>query len=323
MNRVIVTGGNGFIGKHLVRKLLSYKPRSLILISNKPNNDNQFEYRKLREDVPVAFHTADIRDKELISHIFTDEKPDTCIHLAAKISVADSIKNPQETMDVNDRGTLNVLEACHNSKVNNFVFASSAAVYGDVSQLPIREDHRLEPLSTYGTSKMLAERHVLAYNSSRKIKNIAILRIFNVYGEGQVSEADVITKFAKRLSNGLPPVIYGNGKQTRDFISVNDVVEAILLSIRAMEERVNSKWTFSPVFNIGTGIPTTLNELAQKMIGIFGIDVQPVYEDGKESGGIMYSYADITKAKEFLHFVPKQGIETGLREIIGPTLLKK
>ena len=130
-------------------------------------------------------------------------------------------------MDINVKGTLNVLEACHDSKVNNFVFASSAAVYGNVRELPISENHKLRPLSPYGTSKMLAERHVSSYNKSKKVQNAVSLRIFSAYGNGQFSDADVITRFAARLSKGLSPVIYGDGFQTRDFISVDDVVEAI------------------------------------------------------------------------------------------------
>jgi UDP-glucose 4-epimerase len=324
LNRVIVTGGNGFIGKHLVKKLLTFKPNSVILISNTHSKYNYLEDGNSIKDIPIIHHTADIRNREIISDIFMHEKADTCIHLAAKISVAESIRNPEETMDINVNGTLNVLEACHTSKVNNFVFASSAAVYGDVTRLPIPENHTLRPLSPYGTSKMLAERHVSSYNKLGKIQNTISLRIFNVYGEGQASEVDVITRFATRLSKGLPPIIYGNGKQTRDFISIDDVVDAILLSIRPMEEKDNIKeLTYSPVFNIGSGIPTSIDELAQKMIRIFGLDVQPIYEEGKDGGGIMQSYADMTKVKEFLHFVPKKGIEKGLREIIGPMIIRK
>ena len=320
MNRVIVTGGNGFIGRHLVKKLLSCRPYSVALISNTSSMNNKFlADRILLKDVRSTHYNADIRDSKTISDIFRDERPDTCIHLAAKISVPDSIKNPDETMDINVNGTLNVLEACHDSTVNNFVFASSAAVYGDVRELPILESHVLNPLSPYGTSKMLAEQHVLKYMKLKKIQNTISLRIFNVYGAGQVNENDVVTKFARRLSKGLPPIIHGNGKHTRDFISVDDVTDSILLSIRVMEESKNNydyNLSSSPVFNIGTGTATSTKELADKMISISGLQLKPVYVEGtQDTGVISESYADTTKAKRTLNFVAKKNLETGLKEL--------
>jgi UDP-glucose 4-epimerase len=320
LKRVIVTGGNGFIGRHLVKRLLADNQCSVVLIANTPNLMN----RGLQESMHLTFYVADIRNRESISNIFRDEKADTCIHLAAKISVADSTINPEETMDINVAGTLNVLEACQRSGVNNFVFASSAAVYGHVKQLPISENQTLRPLSPYGSSKMFAEQHVSTYNKLKKIQNAVTLRIFNVYGNGQTGEADVITKFASRLSKGLSPVIFGDGSHTRDFISVDDVVEGILLSIRASERskiKSNNNLT-SSVFNLGTGIPTSINQLAQKMIAISGHDLEPIYKEAiVNDTEITQSCADMSKTKEVLHFVPKKGIETGLREIIIPMLI--
>jgi UDP-glucose 4-epimerase len=320
LDRVIITGGNGFIGRHLVKKILSCRLSSIALVANSPNiNDKHFESKKLRPDSPLAFHKADIRDGKAISNIFRDERPDTCVHLAAKISVVDSIRNPTETMDINVKGTLNILKACYNNGIKNLVFASSAAVYGDVKELPISENQTLRPLSPYGVSKMLAEQHVLSYKKLKKIQNTVSLRIFNVYGPDQTSESDVITKFATRLSKGLPPIIYGNGNHTRDFISVDDVVSAILLSIRAMEEPKNNynySSTTEPVYNVGTGTGTSIKELAKKMILISGLKLEPIYETGSDDKVILHSYADMTKVRNELHFVAKKDFEMALQEII-------
>jgi UDP-glucose 4-epimerase len=325
VDSVIITGGNGFIGRHLVKKLMSTRPSTLALISNLSSIDaKNLVDRNLQEDTQFRTYTADIRDRKAISNIFLDEKAETCIHLAAKTSVADSIKYPDETMDINVKGTLNVLEACSNSKVKYFVFASSAAVYGDVKDLPISDDHVLRPLSPYGKSKMLAEELVFRYNRLKKIQNTASLRIFNVYGSDNVSQSDVISRFSARLSKGLPPIISGDGKHTRDFISVDDVSEAILLSIKAMENSYNVNLNSTPVFNIGSGTGTSINELARKMITISELEFDPIYEKGNQDNGvIVHSYADISRAKKALCFVAKIDLESGLREIIKPFVIRK
>lgn len=323
MNRVIITGGNGFIGKHVVKKFLRYNLQSLAIISISKFTEGYLSNNKLNQDLPLRSYTADIRDRKAILDIFLHEKVDTCIHLAAKISVSDSLKNPEETMEVNVKGTANVLEACQSSKVANFVFASSAAVYGDVCELPISENASLEPLSPYGTSKMLAEELVFRYNKQHKIQNTASLRIFNVYGSDNLSESDVISRFASRLSNGLSPIVHGDGNHTRDFISVEDVAEGILLSVKAMEGKNSRKFDCLPVFNIGSGNGTSINEIARKMISISGLQLDPIYKSEiHELGIILHSYADMTKTKRYLNFVAKKNLETGLKEIIKQKIVK-
>ena len=326
MNRIIITGGNGFIGRHLVSKLLSLNSYEIVVVSN-TSNDKYLSERKEQDEKSLTFHSADIRDRSAISDIFSNVKADTCVHLAAKVSVVDSIKNPEETMEINVNGTMNVLEACNESQTRNFVFASSAAVYGDVRELPISENHDLGPLSPYGTSKMLAEEHVSLYRKLKKIENAVILRIFNVYGKEQASGADVITRFVARLSKGLPPIIFDDGRHTRDFISVEDVVQAIILSIRLNEQvhhTSNTESNIPMIFNTGTGIPTSMKQLAEKMIAISGLDLDPIYDREKvDSKVILHSYADMTKAMEILKFVPKTGIDEGLKEMIDPRFTRK
>lgn len=316
LNRIIITGGTGFIGGNLVKKILSNKLYSIALIANTSNfHNSQFLDKELDRDF-VTFYTVDIRDEGAVSEIFQNEKADTCIHLAAKISVSDSMKNSNETMNINVNGTMNVLEACRNSKVDNFIFASSAAVYGDVSQLPIPETASLRPISPYGKSKMLAEELVFRYSKLKKIKNTCALRFFNVYGRGNVSESDVISKFAARLSKGLPPIINGDGSYTRDFISVDDVTDGILACVRTIENNSNGKLDYPPVFNMGSGKGTSIKELARKMIAISNLEVEPIYQiENQDNGIILHSYADMNKAKRDLNFEARKNLDTGLREI--------
>ena len=230
-----------------------------------------------------------------------------------KISVTESVTNPSDTLDVNILGTLNVLEACSKSGVRNLVFASSAAAYGEPRTFPISEDHVLNPLSPYGASKAAAEVLVSSYRNLNKIPNAISLRFFNVYGIGQSIEyAGVITKFQERLSEGEAPIIFGDGEQTRDFVSVNDVVDAILLAAETREKPIS----LSPaVFNIATGTSTSINQLAQLMIKLSKQDVKIIYQAPKE-GDIKFASVDTTRAGQVLRFTPKESLELGLESLI-------
>lgn len=317
MNTVLVTGGAGFIGGHLVKELVAAECK-VVVIDNFSNN-NERTMRELELDghinKDVFVHRQDIRNRDAVSDIFKHKTIDTCVHLASKISVQDSIIRPLETIDVNVIGTLNVLEACSDNDVDNFVFASSAAVYGHPKELPLSEANVTQPLSPYGASKVASEALVSSFSS--RLKNTQVLRFFNVYGYGQTSTyAGVITKFAERLSNRLPPVIYGQGNQSRDFIHVNDVIRAIILSFEIKNDASN--WMDYPkILNIGTGRPTTILDLAILMIDIFGLKgkIEPLYSDAR-TGDILHSYPDITRAKELIGFSAKEDLKSGLMELL-------
>ena len=324
MKTILITGASGFVGRNLVRALLSDKNYQLILTDkNEPSDIPEISHTQKDR---VAFYNLDILDKLSAFRIFKNHKIDTCIHLAAVVSVEDSIRYPDRTMNVNVNGTINILDACAHNHVDNFVFASSAAVYGHPTRIPITEEHQLKPISPYGISKLLAEKHVSSYMNSKKIRNTVSLRIFNIYGESQFGNVSVITKFAKRLSMGLAPVVHGTGMQKRDFVSINDVVNAMLLSIKAMGDRNNRLESASPlIFNIGTGVATTIKDLCGQMIKLSGLDLRPIYAERNDEADISESCADITKAKSFLNFSPNTNLSLDLERIISsmvPTHIK-
>lgn len=297
-----MTGGAGFIGSYLIRRLSTLKNYKITVVDDLSSGN-----KDRLSGFDIAFYENDIRDKKVVSRIIEKERIDTCVHLAAKISVAESMVNPENTFDVNVAGTLAVLETC-SGKIENLIFASSAAVYGHPKLLPLREDASLEPLSPYGASKVAGEALISAYRNSGRIHKTVIVRFFNVYGNGQSSAyAGVITRFLDHLSKGKPPIIFGKGDQTRDFIFIDDVVDAIMLSMSTRH---------SGIYNIGTGKPTSLGELATKMIEISGVSCRPIYRRSL-SGDILHSYADVKKASSELDFSAKKDIETGLRQLFA------
>jgi len=191
------------------------------------------------------------------------------------------------------------------------VFASSAAVYGHVNTLPIPENTELKPISPYGASKVAAEEIISAYANLHLFDSVISLRFFNVFGVGQSDEyAGVISKFKERIQDGSSPVIYGDGNQQRDFVSVGDVVDSIVVSMKL------PLGVTEGTFNIATGVPTTISDLAKIMTRIMGKPgLNPVYEKAAE-GDIRVSLADTTKTSEVLNFIAKTDLEYGLRELV-------
>lgn len=248
---VLITGGAGFIGSHLTPALLE-KGYKVTVFDNLTTGKLE-NLKDTCKQPNFTFIQGDIRNLEQLHQAFEDI--DAVVHLAAQIDVADSVANPTRTHEINTTGTLNVLQEAVKSHVERFVFASSTAVYGDTQKLPITEDTPLNPLSPYAASKAAGEAYCNTYANCYILKTI-ILRFFNVFGTGNENNpySGVITKFLQKAQKNETLTVEGNGEQTRDFIHVTDVANAITLAL----ERKNLK---AETFNICTGTPTSINKL--------------------------------------------------------------
>ena len=293
--KVLVTGGAGFIGKHLVKSLLEKRYQVTIFdnFSNSTKNSLSF-----LADMGASVIEGDITRPLEISNAAKDQ--DVVIHLAAKISVSESIRNPSETFRVNVDGTRNVLAACEKNNVKKLIAASSAAVYGEgVPDVKLTEESETNPISPYGESKVRMEQEIREFASEYDI-NCVILRFFNIYGVGQTSEyAGVITKFIERIVQDKPLEIFGDGLQTRDFVAIDDVISSM-----------NNAMAYdkSGTFNIASGKAITIKELAEKMILLSGKKLKIQYTAAKK-GDIKCSQADITLAEKELLYSPKFGLD--------------
>lgn len=310
VKKILVTGGAGFIGSHLVDELLM-RGLKVVVLDNFFNGclDN---LRSHLDDPNFELIEGDVRDGFCLRKAMEDV--DAVIHEAAITSVPFSIKNPKLTLEVNSTGTLNLLEASVEAGARRFVFASSCAVYGEARKIPVSEEEPPMPLSPYARSKLEAERHCLNFYEKNGLETV-ILRYFNVYGPRQASGeyAGVMMKFLDHLRRGIPPTIYGDGEQTRDFVYVSDVVYATLLAL-------DCKRCAGEVFNIGSGRAISINRLC----GIFQkeanrIDLKPVYKSAR-SGDIRRSEADISKARRIMGYEPKISIEAGVKKLFEHTL---
>jgi len=304
--KILVTGGNGFIGKFLIKHLIE-KNYQITSFDNFSNSDE--EYAKELTNLGVKTIQGDIRKQEEISKAARGH--DVIIHLAAKISVEDSIKNPDATFGVNVEGTRNVLTSCLNNNIKNLIIISSAAVYGNrINENEILfENSKTEPISPYGKSKLMMEEIVKEFSNLNKI-NCVILRIFNVYGHGQSDEyAGVITKFIKNVKEGKPLKIFGNGMQTRDFISIYDVISIIANSLLKLENKRGE------IYNIATGKTITISELANLILSLTDGKNKVEFVEPVE-GDIRFSKPSIKNAENEMNFNPKIKLKNGLQKFI-------
>ena len=309
----LVTGGAGFIGSHLVEELLN-EEREVVVVDDLSTG----KVENLPESENLTFIKGSITDRELLKNLFNSYRFETVFHLAAVASVFKSIEEPVETHRVNFDGTLYLLEESKRAKVDRFIFASSAAVYGDLPELPKREEMLVKPLTPYGVDKYASERYVVNSYNLYGLKATA-LRFFNVYGERQDPSSPysgVISIFMDRTARYLRGEevtidIYGDGKQTRDFVYVKDVVKALLIAER------NGR-TEGEVFNVGTGRETSLLTLLETLKEITG-KIPPVRFLPRREGDIKRSVADISKIKALGYspsFSLKEGLERTFRWFI-------
>ena len=295
---ILVTGGAGFIGSHLVDRLAP-ENRVIVLDNLFTGQMSNLETSKDR----ITFINGDILDKVLLTGLVANV--DIIFHLAANVGNIRSINDPYFDMDVNIRGVLNLLEACRNSKVERLVYSSSGAIFGEARYLPIDEQHPVNPESPYAVSKLAAEKYCLAFHKVHGVPATA-LRYFNVYGPRQdTSEyANAISIFSHRIREGKPLTIFGDGKQTRDFVFVEDVVSANILAATQPK-------AIGEIFNIATGKETNIEQLVSIITQISNKENPVIYADPR-AGEVRHSRANIEKAQRMLGYNPETNLEEGL-----------
>ncbi len=301
--RYAITGGAGFIGKNIAKLLVENRHEVIVLdnlhTGKKENLSDIYE--------KIEFFQVDIRNKDELEPIL--KNIDGIFHEAALTSVPESFEKPEEYKDVNILGTKNIFDIALKQKIR-VVFASSSSVYGNTTEIPIKEDFVKNPINPYGETKL--EDEILASTYSKKGLEVIGLRYFNVYGIGQnISYAGVITKFLEQIKNKKPLTINGSGNQIRDFIQVKDIAKA---NLAAMEGNVKKGF-----FNVGTGISTSINDLAKNMIDLSNSQNEII--NGPElKGDIESSQADMGFIKKSINWNYEIDLKEGLTELIQNTI---
>lgn len=302
--KYVVTGGAGFIGSHIVEELVR-QHHEVVVIDNLSSGKRE-NIAPFLSQSPVTFVQGSITDLPLLKEYFSGA--DGVFHEAAIASVPRSVANPAETHDVNLTGTLNVLIAARDCGIKKVVFASSAAVYGDNPELPKRESMMPDPLSPYAVTKLAGENYCSVFSGLYGMQCVS-LRYFNVFGPRQdpgSPYSGVITKFISNTLAHKPVTIFGDGKQTRDFVYVKDVVRANILAMDAGK---------AGVYNVACGTQINLLELLEIISDVCGVKV-PVTFEKVAQGDVRFSVADIAGAKEALGYVPEYSVQEGLVETV-------
>lgn len=305
--RILITGGAGFIGSHLAEDLVKSGYSVKILDDFSTGNVNNilglFNYKNFK------MIRGSITNKELLAKATSDV--DVIFHLAAQIHVDRSIIEPRHTFDVNTLGTLNILDNALENGTELVVYASTSEVYGTAKYAPMDEDHPLNPASPYAATKAAADRLCFSYYNTYQLP-VVIVRCFNTYGPRQkdTGYAAAIPKFIKRVLSGLPPVIYGDGKQTRDYMYIKDTVNSYKLVMEAYEKILGK------AINFGTGKEIAILDLVNTLLDLSGNKTTPIHA-APRAGEVKRLCADTTLAKDTLGFTPQYTIRKGLEEFMN------
>ncbi|MCQ2010486.1 MAG: NAD-dependent epimerase/dehydratase family protein [Sporolactobacillus sp.] len=297
MEKVLVTGGAGFIGSHVVEALLR-QGYAVAVMDNFSTG-----HRENIADLPVDLYICDVADPAVIN-VIQAIQPDYIVHLAAQISVSHSVADPLFDERTNVTGSLNVMNGARQTKVKKIVFASSAAVYGNPIEIPVTIDHPTNPESPYGLTKLTVEHYLRMFDKFYQLP-YSILRFSNVYGPRQDAEGEggVVSIFSDRIQKGTPPMIYGDGDQTRDFIFVKDIASAIVAALSVKE---------SLCVNVSSQTAISIKDLFLLMKDVSGSDLD-VYYGPKRSGDIRHSVLSNQLTKELLQWRPEVSLKDGLR----------
>jgi len=298
--KVLVTGGAGFIGSNVVDALVKDGHEVTVL-------DNLSTGKEENVNPEVKFYNVDLLDIESLELVFREFKPDVVNHHAAQIDVRKSVEDPAFDAEINIIGSINLFELSINYGVRRIIFASTGgALYGEPSKLPASEDTPIEPLSPYGVAKYCVENYLNYFKRLYGLERV-ILRYANVYGPRQdpLGEAGVVAIFTGKILKGENPVIYGDGTQTRDYVFVEDVVQANILALSGKEG----------TYNIGTGKETSVNELIEVFSKVLGREIKPEYAPPRK-GEVSRISLDGDMAKRELGFVPKYSLPEGITKTI-------
>jgi UDP-glucose 4-epimerase len=304
-SRIVVVGGAGFIGSHIVDQLLAERPAEIRIFDNlvRGKRDN---LRHALAAPSVRLIQGTITDADAVRAVVAGA--DYVFHLAA-LWLGECVNTPRAAVEVNVVGTYNVMEACRDAAIKRVVFSSSASVYGNALTVPMTEEHPFNNRTMYGATKIAGEQFFRAFNDMHKL-NYAGLRYMNVYGprmDYKGTYVSVIMKVLDRIEQGKPPVIHGDGSQAYDFIHVEDVARANILALKASAS--------DEFFNVGMGTKTTINELVAKLLKLTGSPVKPEYHP-QEHIFVTHRLGSIDKAKKMLGFEARIPLDEGLRSVV-------